>query len=53
MKTKAESTVVVAIRESIYNRLVDYRAKNAPAPSIVNVVSVAVTEWLERQEKQE
>ena len=50
MKTKTEGTAVVAIRESVYKRMVDYRAKRELPPSIVGIVTQAVERWLDAQE---
>jgi hypothetical protein len=48
---KAERTTAVTIRESIYNQLRDYRSRHELAPPIVSIVSVAVQQWLDKQEE--
>lgn len=40
----------VQMRETAYNRMIAYMNDNPSSPAIVDVVSVAVNEWLDRQE---
>jgi len=40
----------VTMREDVYQRLQDYRRNRPLAPPIVGIVTVAVEEWLDKQE---
>ena len=50
-ETKTERTKAVTMRQSTYERLLNYRRKKQLPPSIVDAVSVAVERWLDEQEK--
>jgi len=39
------------MREPVFRRMAEYRESRPLPPTIVDLVSVAVTEWIDRQEK--
>jgi len=49
-KLKVAKPIPVAVRREAYDRLVRYRSETRPAPTIVEIVTAAVDEWIDRQE---
>lgn len=49
-REKKAAAKAVTIRASVYERMWSYLAEKPLAPKAIDLVSIAVTEWLDRQE---